>query len=423
MVALRFTIPQKAAEDKAREPFYQAKLAHYQLLLSQQSPGRRGSATRRARPGRRWDKAADLLATQAPGRGVSRRPRLHLQPLHRRPGVEREPSTRPRDAQPRPPPGGERIADGAAGLDQGLDRQGDGLEGEDQGQEAATRPAGGPHSHRPARGLLPDFRGDDGGGGRGRLRGDAGPPVRRAAGGRRGDQGEVPEAALPLALRHRPAARAAGHPQRGLHRLRPVPAHRLGRGAALGAEGRRQPRQTEKPAVGPGVAQPPAQPRGKGGRGEGRRRGILRRRSPDRGVCVYVAQVGPAVVVTNSLKQLERLVDTQAGKRPRWRRRRSTPSSATATPGGRREGRGVRPGGPDRRDDPAVVRPALADRRLPADARRGRAGRTASRPDGRFRRRDAAPAVLHTDRPLPMPARSASRRPASPPAPTARWSS
>ncbi len=38
--------------------------------------------------------------------------------------------------------------------------------------------------------------------------------------------------------------------------------------------------------------------------------------SPDRRICAYLATVGKAVVVTNSLAQLQRLVDVQAGKSP-----------------------------------------------------------------------------------------------------------
>jgi len=38
--------------------------------------------------------------------------------------------------------------------------------------------------------------------------------------------------------------------------------------------------------------------------------------TPDRAVCSYVAEVGKAVVVTNSLAQLERIADTSAGRSP-----------------------------------------------------------------------------------------------------------
>ena len=38
--------------------------------------------------------------------------------------------------------------------------------------------------------------------------------------------------------------------------------------------------------------------------------------TPDRAVCSYVAEIGKAVVVTNSLAQLERIADTSAGRTP-----------------------------------------------------------------------------------------------------------
>ena len=50
-------------------------------------------------------------------------------------------------------------------------------------------------------------------------------------------------------------------------------------------------------------------------------------RSPDRGVCTYVARLGDLVVVTNSLAQLARLVDVQQQKQPAISCARRVPNS------------------------------------------------------------------------------------------------
>ena len=316
MVEFKFTVPSKAAADAARDPFYQAKLGHYRLLLSRGVPGaawfRHQAAEAAAALGK---KADEVQAVAGPGQNGVRSDNLEstynlftggralsenlqldrVMPNRTRPGDE-EKETVPLDSVPgltvKEMDWKEKIKDKKPQLD----------------PLAALIPI---DQHAV---FFPSFQAMT-------AVADAadseGVPVLQFAEPRAedaADQGEVPEAALPLAHRRRPVAGATGDQRRSVHRLRPVPAHRLGRGPAAGAEGRGSPGQAAGPLVGPGVAQQPAQPRGQASRGDGAGRGVFGARSPDRSVCVYVAQVGPAMVVTNSLVQLERLIDTQEGK-------------------------------------------------------------------------------------------------------------
>ena len=104
MVSLRFAIPASKADPKAKEEFYRHKIIHYNGLLSRQIPGgawfRHQVRLARAElniPSEIEGGAAHRLATRQ-----DRRVARNLRSVHRRPGDEREPATRPRDA-PGPP--------------------------------------------------------------------------------------------------------------------------------------------------------------------------------------------------------------------------------------------------------------------------------------------------------------------------------
>ena len=173
--------------------------------------------------------------------------------------------------------------------------------------------------------------------------------------------------------RARPAAGPEGGEERGPDRLRSVLPHGHRRGRVVrGRKARRcwrtccWPRSRWLSSKTPGAKPEQGEIDGLAYRGV---------RSPDRSVCSYVARLDQAVVVTNSLYQLERLAARGQEEVAVDRLAARVHVLPRPLPAGRRGGDGVAV--LERRDDPPLVRPEVANRHVAAGPRHGRAGRIA----------------------------------------------
>ena len=405
MEIFRFTVGLPASQDNARQLFNLARAEHYQRLLDRQLPGaawfrhearqsQRGRHPRRelepgaatlGPPGATFGGPTDLSNTYelfSGGRALSEN--LQLDRMI-------------------------RTTDAASAAEATVDiSKIDGITVSEidwkplvKRLEARTRPAGRAGSGRSARRVLPQFLGGRESGRRGRLGGHAPAAVGRAAVGGRAD-GEAVRAAIgPVADRPGPAAGATGGPERRFDRFRSVFPHRHRRGGAV--------RGREAALLEALLAAQITQ--GGGARADGQpESGLIEGSLPGRplagsdGLRPIRGRLGGAVVVTNSLYQLGRLAAVQsrqvAGDRDVAGIRLFSPSLSPGRPG--RNGVGV----PERRDDPPLVRPAMADRRLASNPRHGGPGRapgdrtwTGWQRDGRSNRARSTPIL-----PRPMPA-------------------
>ena len=313
---LKFTIPATAAKADANKPFYRAKEYYYSGLMARNIPG---AAWFRHEVRQAQMAQNKTPAELAPGR-TSPRPRGGFPAtatwsttyalFSGGRAVERKPATRSRTVQGTKPEEATVDIDTIEGITvpeidwkplvKDLKPELDPL--------AASIPA---DQHVV---FFPDVFGGRADGRPGRDARHADPAPGRAAFGRRPDRRALPAAVVPLADRARPAAGAEGGEERGPDRLRSLLPHRHRRGRAVrGAE----PRAAGEPAAGPdrdGVEPKRRTP----SRSRARSTGwpIAASVRPTASVCSYVARLDHAVVVTNSLYQLERLAAVAKKKSP-----------------------------------------------------------------------------------------------------------